>query len=165
MKHLDDLPRSFRVLVALFAANLAIGYTTALGYVWSTTRLSPQGINDRFRGNEGDPEAVEIAFAKSFQEMLGLTHSHVLAMVVFLFLLGALTLAARRPGPRWRAILAAEPLVALPVSFAGLWLAWGVHPGFSWLVSASSGLAALAFYAQLAVVLCACLRPSPRGER
>jgi hypothetical protein len=160
VKALDDLPRAWRLLVGLFAANLALGYTTALGYVWNTTRMSPQGINDRFRGNEGDPEAVEIAFAKSFQEMLGLTHSHVLAMAVFLFLMGALTLSARRPSPRWKSFLALEPLVALPVSFGGLWLAWGVHPGFSWLVSASSGLAAIAFYGQVAVVLRACLVPT-----
>ena len=160
MKALDDLPRAWRLLVGLFAANLALGYTTALGYVWNTTRMAPQGINERFRGNEGDPDAVEIAFAKSFQEMLGLTHSHVLAMVVFLFVLGALTLSVRRPSPRWKMFLALEPLVALPVSFGGLWLAWGVHPGFSWLVSASSGLAALAFYGQLAVVLQACFAPA-----
>ena len=160
MKALDDLPRSTRLLVGLFSANLALGYTTALGYVYETTRMAPDGIARRYRGNEADPEAVEIAFAKSFQEMLGLTHSHVLAMVVFLFLSGAFTLAARRPGPRLKTFLAAEPLVALPVSFAGLWLAWGVHPGFSWLVSASSGLAALAFYAQTAIVLRACLSPS-----
>lgn len=160
MKALDDLPRTWRILVGLFAANLALGYTTALGYVWSTTRMSPRGVAERFRGNEHDPEAVEIAFAKSFQEMLGLSHSHILAMVVFLFLSGALTLWARRPGPRWKAFLALEPLVALPVSFGGLWLAWGVHPGFSWLVSLSSGLAALAFYGQFAVVSRACLSPS-----
>lgn len=160
MKAIDDLPRAWRLLVGLFAANLAIGYTTALGYVWNTTRMAPQGINDRFRGNEADPEAVEIAFAKSFQEMLGLTHSHVLAMVVFLFLLGGLTLLARHPGPRWKTFLALEPLVALPVSFGALWLAWGAHPGFSWLVSVSSGLAAVAFYGQLVVVLRACLAPA-----
>lgn len=160
MKSLDDLPRPARLLVGLFSANLALGYTTALGYVYNTTRMAPDGIAERFRGNEADPEAVEIAFAKSFQEMLGLTHSHILAMVVFLFLSGALTLAARRPGLRWKTFLAVEPLVALPVSFAGLWLAWGVHPGFSWLVSVSSGLAAVAFYAQTAVVLRACLFPS-----
>lgn len=157
---LDDLPRPYRLLVGLFSANLALGYVTALGYVYNTTRMAPAGIVERFRGNEGDPAAVEIAFAKSFQEMLGLTHSHILAMVVFLFLSGSFTLASRRPGPRLRTFLAVEPLVALPVSFAGLWLAWGVHPGFSWLVSASSGLAALAFFAQTAVVLGACLFPA-----
>lgn len=159
MKALDDLPRSARMLVGLFTANLALGYTVALGYVWSTTRMVPRGVADRYRGNEGDPEAVEIAFAKSFQEMLGLTHSHILAMVGFLFLSGAFTLACRRPSQGTRAFLALEPLVALPVSFAGLWLAWGVHPGFSWLVSISSGLAALAFYAQTTIVLRACLCP------
>lgn len=163
MKSLDDLPRPARLLVGLFSANLALGYTTALGYVYNTTRMAPDGIVERFRGNEGDPEAVEIAFAKSFQEMLGLTHSHILAMVVFLFLSGALTLAARRPGLRLKTFLAVEPLVALPVSFAGLWLAWGVHPGFSWLVSVSSGLAALAFYAQTVVVLRACFAPAPEA--
>jgi hypothetical protein len=164
MKALDDLPRSWRLLAGLFAANLALGYTTALGYVWNTTRMVPRGISDRFRGNEGDPEAVEIAFAKSFQEMLAITHTHVLAMVVFLFLLGGLTLSARRPGPRWKAFLALEPLVALPVSFGALWLAWAVHPGFSWLVSASSGLAALAFYGQVAVVTRACFAPGAADE-
>lgn len=164
MKALDDLPKPFRLLVGLFATNLALGYTTALGYVYNTTRMEPEGIVERFRGNEGDPEAVEIAFAKSFQEMLGLTHSHILAMVVFLFLMGGLTLASRRPGPGIRTVLAVEPLVALPVSFAGLWLAWGVHPGFSWLVSVSSGLAALAFYGQALVVLRSCLFPASEAS-
>ena len=164
MKALDDLPRAWRLLVGFFAFDLALGYTTALGYVWNTTRMAPRGISERFRGNEGDPEAVEIAFAKSLQEMLGLTHSHVLAMVVFLFVMGGLTLLARRPSSGWRSFLALEPLLALPVSFGGLWLAWGVHPGFSWLVSVSSGLAALAFYGQVFVVLRACAVPTRAEE-
>ncbi|MEN9353333.1 MAG: hypothetical protein RL318_658 [Fibrobacterota bacterium] len=159
MKALEDLPGSWRALVALFTANLALGYTVALGYVWKTTSLRPDGIAARYRGNADDPTAIEIAFPKPLEEMLGTTHTHVLAMVVFLFLLGALTLLARRPGARVRTALALEPLIALPISFAGLWLAWGVHPGFTWLVSLSSGLAALAFYLQVAVVLRACLFP------
>lgn len=159
MTPIERLPARWRALAGLFAANVALGYTTALLHVWRTTGMRPDGIESRYRGNDADPAAVEISFPKSFEEMLGLTHSHVLGMVVFLALMGALTLAARAPASRGRTLLALEPLVALPISFAGLWLARYVHPSFSCLVSLSSGLAALAFYAQAVVVLRACLRP------
>lgn len=162
MTSIEHLPARWRALVGLFAANVALGYTTALLYVWRTTGMRPDGIESRYRGNEADPAAVEIAFPKSFEEMLGLTHSHVLGMVVFLALMAALTLAARASASRARTVLALEPLVALPLSMAGLWLARYIDPSFSWLVSLSSGLAALAFYAQAAIVLHACL--GPRGK-
>jgi hypothetical protein len=92
-------------------------------------------------------------FAKSFSEMLTVTHTHLFSMAaIFVFSGLALALCAR-PTERWRRILVVEPFVALLVSFSAMWLMRYADPRFSWLLGISSGLMAITFYVQSFFVL------------
>lgn len=147
-----EVPAPFRTLAAWVTAVQVVGYSTALLFVWWTTRLVPHGIVDHYRGT--DPATTEGAmqYAKSFAEMLTITHTHLLGMaVIFTFtgigvaLCGSLSLRVRR-------LLIAEPFLALLVSFTAMWLMRYASPRWSWLLQVSSGLMALTFYLQSALI-------------
>ena len=88
-----QLPHSFRTLGAWMTVVQLIGYTTALGYIWWTTRMVPAGIAARYRGGEPEAASATMQFGKSLPEMLGLTHTHLLSMsVIFVMSGGALAL-------------------------------------------------------------------------
>ena len=130
-----------------------VGYTTSLVFVWHTTRLVPPGIESRYRGT--DPEASQGAmqFSKSFGEMLTITHTHLLSMVLIFVITGIGVALCERVGERSKRWLIAEPFVALLVSFSAMWLMRYVDPRFSWLLEASSALLAVTFYVQSYLIL------------
>ena len=128
-----------------------VGYTTSLVYVWHTTRLTPEGIADHYRGAERAEGALQ--FAKSFAEMLTITHTHLLAMAVIFVVSGLSLVLCERVSVRWKRILVVEPFVALLVSFGAMWLMRYAHPGFALLLGLSSSLMAVTFYGQCFLVL------------
>jgi hypothetical protein len=128
-----------------------VGYTTSLVYVWHTTGLRLDGIADHYRGAERVEGAMQ--FAKSFAEMLAITHTHLLAMVVIFVLSGLSLVFCDRVSVRWKRILVVEPFVALLVSFGAMWLMRYAHPGFALLLGLSSSLMAVTFYVQCFLVL------------
>ena len=60
-----------------------MGYTTGLLYIRHTTGMTPPGVSEQYRGS--DSTAVTEAamkFPKSYAEMLNITHTHLLGMLV-----------------------------------------------------------------------------------
>jgi len=121
--------------------------------VWHTTRLTPSGIDARYRGTS--PEATEGAmqFPKSFSEMLTITHTHLLSMAVIFVFMGIGLALGDRPSERWKRFLIVEPFIALLVSFSAMWLMRYADPRFSWLLEASSSVLAATFYVQAYLIL------------
>jgi hypothetical protein len=147
-------PRTLRALGLWVTLLQVVGYTTSLLYVHHTTGMTPPGVSEQYRGS--DSIAVTEAamkFPKSYAEMLNITHTHLLAMLVIFVLSGAALALCERPSERWRRLLIVEPFVALLTSFAAMWLMRYVDPAFSWLLTLSSGLMALTFYVQSVFVL------------
>lgn len=145
------LPAGLRSLGRWVTIVQAVGYTTALVYVWQTTRLVPAGIVDHYRGSEAAEGAMQ--FPKSFAQMLALTHTHLLSMAVIFVLSGiSVALCERVPEGRKR-FLIVEPFVALLVSFSAMWLMRYADPRFSILLALSSAIMAATFYVQCALVL------------
>jgi hypothetical protein len=134
-----------------------IGYTTSLVFVWHTTRLTPGGVATRYRGAADvaadTAAAVAMQFPKSFGEMLTITHTHLLSMVVIFAISGVALALCNRPSDRWKRFLVIEPFVALLVSFSAMWLMRYVDGRFAWLLEASSATLALTFYLQSFFVL------------
>ncbi len=148
-----DLRRPIRTLAAWLTVVQLVGYTTSLVFVWWTTRLVPSGIGSHYRGS--DPAGTEgtMQFAKSFGEMLTITHTHLLAMAVIFAITGAGVALCGSLSERARRLLIAEPFAALLVSFAAMWLMRYLDHRFAWLLEASSLLMTITFYAQSALVL------------
>jgi hypothetical protein len=149
----SSVPETIRALGRWITIVQLVGYTTSLVFIRHTTGMTPAGVVTRYRGS--DPGAAEGAmqFAKSFSEMLTVTHTHLFSMAaIFVFSGLGLALCAR-PSERWRRTLIVEPFVALLVSFSAMWLMRYADPRFSWLLAVSSGLMAITFYVQSFFVL------------
>lgn len=139
---------ALRTLARWIVIVQVVGYTTSLVFIWHTTRLTPPGIESRYRGANPDSAAGVMQFPKSFAEMLTITHTHLLSMAVIFVLMGIGVALGERPSERWKRILIAEPFVTLLVSFSAMWLMRYADPRFSWLLEVSSSLLALTFYVQ-----------------
>lgn len=149
-----QVPPLFRALGLWATIIQLVGYTTGLVFIHHTTGMTPLGVAEQYRGN--DSTAVSDAamkFAKSYPEMLNITHTHLLSMAVIFIVSGLAFALCQRPSLRWRKILLVEPFVALLVSFTSMWLMRYVDARFSWLLTLSSGLMALTFYIQSFFVL------------
>ena len=147
-------PRTLRALGFWVTLVQVVGYTTGLLFVHHTTGMTPPGVSEQYRGS--DSTAVTEAamkFPKSYAEMLNITHTHLLAMLVIFVLSGAALALCERPSERWRRLLIVEPFVALLTSFSAMWLMRYVDSAFSWLLTVSSALMALTFYVQSFFVL------------
>lgn len=145
------LPRSVRVLGRWVTVVQAVGYSTALVHVWWTTRLTPAGIVNQYRGVESEDGPMQ--FPKSLAEMLTLTHTHLLGMAAIFVVTGVGLALCERVSERWKARLIAEPFVALLVSFGAMWLMRYADPRFSVVLALSSGLMAATFYLQSWLIL------------
>lgn len=147
------MPEAVRTVGRWLTILQVIGYTTSLLFIYQTTAMSPSGVEGRYRGIEDAAGTDAMQFPKSLDEMLTVTHTHLLSMAaIFAFSGLALALCAR-PAERWRRLLIAEPFAALVVSFTAMWLMRYVDPRFSLLLMLSSGVMAATFYAQSFFVL------------
>ncbi|MEO8088960.1 MAG: hypothetical protein ABI703_01535 [Gemmatimonadales bacterium] len=154
------MPEPIRALARWMTIVQLVGYTTALIFVHHTTGLTPAGAALHYRGSDANAAEDAMQFAKSFAEMLNITHTHLLSMAAIFVFSGLAFALCSRPAERWRRILVIEPFVALLVSFSAMWLMRYVDPRFSWLLAASSGLMAITFYLQSFFIL---LELTPRS--
>src|SRR3989454_5459079 len=147
------VPAPLRTLARWITIVQLVGYPTSLVYVWHTTRLTPPGIEARYRGTDPESSAAAMQFPKSFAEMLTITHTHLLSMAVIFVLTGiGVALCGSLPD-RWRRFLVAEPFGTLLVSFAAMWLVRFAPPPFAWLLEAAGGGPAPPFYLQAYLLL------------
>lgn len=155
------LPETIRALGRWITIVQLVGYTTSLLFIRHTTGMTAAGVASRYRGSDPDAAEGAMQFAKSFSEMLTVTHTHLFSMAaIFVFSGLALALCAR-PSERWRRILIVEPFVALIVSFSAMWLMRYADARFSWLLGLSSGIMAVTFYVQSFFILRELMTRSP----
>lgn len=149
----SSVPETIRALGRWITIVQLVGYTTSLVFIRHTTGMTPAGVVTRYRGSDPDAAEGSMQFAKSFSEMLTVTHTHLFSMAaIFVFSGLALALCAQ-PTERWRRILIVEPFVALLVSFSAMWLMRYVDSRFSWLLALSSCIMAVTFYVQSFFIL------------
>lgn len=146
-------PSPLRALALWLTIVQVVGYSTSLLFVYHTTRMTPPGVAAHYRGSDPTASDAAMQFPKTYQEMLTITHTHLLAMAAIFVFSGVALAFCERPSSRWRRLLIVEPFVALLVSFASMWLMRYVDPRFSWLLSLSSALMAITFYVQSFFVL------------
>jgi len=148
-----DVPAPLRSLGRWVTIVQVVGYTTALFFVYHTTRMAPSGIAGRYRGADSALADGAMQFPKSYAEMLTLTHTHLLSMALIFVLSGLGVALCSGFSPRLKRFLVAEPFVALLVSFAALWLVRYADPRFGLLLEASSAVMAVTFYVQSWLIL------------
>ncbi len=146
-------PAPLRALGFWLTIVQAVGYTTSLAFVHHTTGMTPPGVAEHYRGSDSTAADAAMQFPKTYAEMLTITHTHLLAMAAIFAFSGVALALCDRPSARWRRLLIVEPFVALLVSFASMWLMRYADPRFSWLLSLSSAVMAVTFYAQSFFIL------------
>lgn len=151
----SQLPSPIRRLARWVTLVQLVGYTTALAFVYHTTGMHPGGVADRYRGVDPAAQGADapMQFPKPMEEMLRITHTHLLSMLVIFLISGITLLCCARVTERWKRFLVAEPFVAILVSFGALWGTRFGDPRFAWLLMLSSGVMALTFYLQSFLVL------------
>jgi hypothetical protein len=149
----SSLPETIRAVARWITIVQLVGYTTSLVFIRHTTGMTLAGVATRYRGSDPDAAEGSMQFAKSFSEMLTVTHTHLFSMAAIFVFSGLALALCVRPSERWRRILIVEPFVALLVSFSAMWLMRYADGRFSWLLAASSALMAITFYVQSYFIL------------
>jgi hypothetical protein len=157
----SSVPETIRALGRWITIVQLVGYTTSLVFIRHTTGMTPAGVVTRYRGSDPDAAEGSMQFAKSFSEMLTVTHTHLFSMAAIFVFSGLALALCDRPSERWRRILIAEPFVALLVSFSAMWLMRYGDPRFSWLLALSSAIMAVTFYVQSFLILRELMPRSP----
>jgi hypothetical protein len=157
----SNVPEAIRALGRWITIVQLVGYTTSLVFIRHTTGMTPAGVVTRYRGSDPDATEGAMQFAKSFSEMLTVTHTHLFSMAAIFVFSGLALGLCDRPSERWRRILIVEPFVALLVSFSAMWLMRYGDPHFSWLLALSSGIMAVTFYVQSFFILRELMTRSP----
>ena len=75
-------PKEIKLLIIAFVCTLSIGFYSGISFVRSTTNANPNGIEQRYLGNEDDENATKMMFKKSEGEILTTVHSHILSLSV-----------------------------------------------------------------------------------
>jgi hypothetical protein len=157
----SSVPETIRAVGRWITIVQLVGYSTSLVFIRHTTGMTAAGVATRYRGSDPDAGEGSMQFAKSFSEMLTVTHTHLFSMAVIFVFSGLALALCVRPSERWRRILIIEPFVALLVSFSAMWLMRYVDARFSWLLGLSSGIMAVTFYVQSFFILRELMPRSP----
>jgi hypothetical protein len=157
----SSVPETIRALGRWITIVQLVGYTTSLVFIRHTTGMTPAGVVTRYRGSDPDAAEGAMQFAKSFSEMLTVTHTHLFSMAAIFVFSGLALALCDHPSERWRRILIVEPFLALLVSFSAMWLMRYGDPRFSWLLALSSAIMAVTFYVQSFFILRELMMRSP----
>lgn len=126
---ISNFPKEVKGLIMAFIICLSIGYYTGIRFVNDTSNSNPQGIEERYLGNEADENALVMKFKKSKGEILTLVHNHILSLSIIFFLLGGLV-ATTKLNKKVKLFLMIEPFVSVLCTFGGIYFMW---TGLTWM--------------------------------
>ena len=126
---LSQFPKEVKFLIATFIITLSIGFYSGIRFVNDTSNSNPQGIEERYIGNEDNETATTMQFKKSSAEIMTLVHNHILSLSVIFFLLGGVV-ATTGINKKLKSFLMIEPFVSILLTFGGIYFMWS---GISWM--------------------------------
>lgn len=141
---ISQFPREVKGLILAFIVCLSIGFYTSIRFVNDTTDANPQGIEERYLGNEADEAATVMKFKKSKGEVMTMVHNHILSLSVIFFLLGGLV-ATTSINKKLKSFLMIEPFVSILCTFGGIYFMWTGMVWMKYVIMISGVLMTLAF--------------------
>ena len=126
---ISEFPKEVKLLIAAFIFTLSIGFYSSIRFVDDTTNSNPQGIEERYLGNEDNVKATKMQFKKTSAEVMTSVHSHILSLSVIFFLLGGI-LTTTDINTKLKLFLILEPFISILLTFGGIYLMWS---GIGWL--------------------------------
>ena len=116
-------PKELKLLIVAFVCTLSIGFYSGISFVRSTTDANPNGIEQRYLGNEDDENANKMMFKKSEGEIMTTVHSHILSLSVVFFMI-SLILSTTDISEKLKLFLMIEPFLSLVCTFGGIYFLW-----------------------------------------
>lgn len=128
-------PAHYRKLIAVFMTVALTGFLVGAVFLEVTTHMTPQGVVTQYKGSnpEQAEQVQEMKFPKPAKDMLVTTHNHILGLSSLFLLVGFLYLHTGEQ-QKWKAWVAAEPLISLVVTFGGLWIVRYLWEPFVYIV-------------------------------
>ena len=117
------LPKEVKLLIVVFICTLSIGFYSGISFVRTTTDANPNGIEQRYLGNENDESATKMMFKKSEGEIMTTVHSHILSLSVIFFMV-SLLISITDINTKLKLFLMIEPFFSLIFTFGGIYLLW-----------------------------------------
>jgi hypothetical protein len=161
---ISQFPKEVKGLIVAFVICLSIGFYAGIRFVNDTSNSNPQGIEERYLGNESDEDATVMKFKKSKGEVMTMVHNHILSLSVIFFLLGGLV-ATTGINKKLKSFLMIEPFVSILCTFGGLYFMWTGILWMKYVIMASGILMTVAFTLSIFFILKGLLKKTsePRG--
>ena len=149
---ISQFPKEVKGLILAFIICLSIGFYAGIRFVNDTSNSNPQGIEERYLGNESDENATVMKFKKSSGEVMTMVHNHILSLSVIFFLLGGLV-ATTGINKKLKSFLMIEPFVSILCTFGGIYFMWTGILWMKYVIMASGILMTLAFTLSIFFIL------------
>ncbi len=134
---LRDADHTLKMFLTMFLFVLTVGYSIGLFFVDHTTKGTPEGLIEEYRGTPEGYDSAELKYPKSEDEMYIFLHNHILSLSIVFFAVGGLFYFSSTVPDVVKKVMMVEPLAALLTTFGGIWLMRFVSEQFSWLVIVS----------------------------
>ncbi len=141
---ISQFPKEVKGLIFAFIITLSIGFYSGIRFVNDTSKSNPQGIEERYLGNEENEAATTMQYKKSKAEIMTLVHNHILSLSVIFFLLGGLV-ATTGVNKKLKLFLMIEPFISILFTFGGIYLMWSGVIWFKYVIMISGMLMTLTF--------------------
>ena len=149
---ISQFPKEVKGLIFAFIICLSIGFYSGIRFVNDTSNSSPQGIEERYLGNESDENATVMKFKKSRGEVMTMVHNHILSLSVIFFLLGGLV-ATTGINKKLKSFLMIEPFVSILCTFGGIYFMWTGIPWMKYIIMISGLFMTLTFMVSTVLIL------------
>lgn len=141
---ISNFPKEIKGLIMAFVICLSIGFYAGIRFVNDTSNSNPEGIEERYLGNEADENATIMKFKKSKGEVMTMVHNHILSLSVIFFLLGGLV-ASTGLNKKLKSFLMIEPFISVLCTFGGIYFMWTGITWMKYIVMISGVLMTLTF--------------------
>ena len=136
---IHTFPKTVKLFLLFFLIALSFGFFSGFKFLKHTTKLSTNGIEQHYNGNEKGAEqsnTEEVIFKKAESEILTIIHTHALSMSLIFFALGII-LITTSINEKLKLFLLVEPFISIVVTFGGIWLLWKEVSWFKYVVMIS----------------------------
>ena len=147
-----QFPKEIKLLIVAFILTLSIGFYSGISFVRSTTDANPNGIEQRYLGNEDDENATKMMFKKSEGEIMTTVHSHILSLSVIFFMV-SLLLSTTDISQKLKLFLMIEPFFSLVFTFGGIYLLWKDLHFMKYVILLSGFLMTATYTASIFIIL------------
>jgi hypothetical protein len=147
-----QFPKEIKLLIIAFVCTLSIGFYSGISFVRSTTNANPEGIEQRYLGNEDDENATKMMFKKSEGEIMTTVHSHILSLSIVFFLV-AIILSTTVINQKLKFFLMIEPFLSLVLTFGGIYFLWKEIHFMKYVIMFSGFLMTATYTASIFIIL------------